>query len=313
MIQTVNGKIRKEDVKTALVHEHISCMSAHLWHDFGKAWLDKDFLSEFAAGSLKIAKKKYGLNLFVDGTISEAGRDVKLLKSVSEKSDVHIVASAGFYLFHDFGLDGITHSELADLLIEQCKSGMEETDIKPGILKCASANGGMNDEMVKKHAAIGITQKATGLPVYVHCEHGENIAFEQIEVLLKNGANAKKIIIGHCAARPDFEYLEDILKQGCYISMDQGYFRKNAESCAESLVKACRMGYREKILVSNDYCIHSDFAPRYRNGFHLSEDEQARQIGFVFDEFYEDFISAGGKQEDWDKITSQNVAEVLDV
>lgn len=313
MIQTVKGKISKEDVKKALVHEHISCVSGHLLHDFGKAWLDKEFLLEYAARCLKIAKKKYGLNLFVDGTISEAGRDVGLLKAVSEKSDMYIVASAGFYLFHDFGLDGITHLELADLLIEQCKSGMEETDIKPGILKCASANGGMNDEMVKKHAAIGITQKETGLPLYVHCEHGGNIAHEQIDVLLENGADAKKIIIGHCAARPDFEHLESILKEGCCISMDQVFFRNNIEACAKSLVKACQTGYTEKILVSNDYCIHNDFSPRNLNGLQLSEDEQAQKIGYVFDEFYEAFMMAGGKQEDWDKITTQNVAEVLDV
>ena len=62
MIQTVNGKINNLPSGKALLHEHISCMSSHFFNAFGKRWLDKEYLVEYVADVLKIAKEKYSVN-----------------------------------------------------------------------------------------------------------------------------------------------------------------------------------------------------------------------------------------------------------
>lgn len=80
----------------------------------------------------------------------------------------------------------------------------------------------------------------------------------------------------------------------------------------QSLVKTVKNGYGNKILLSNDYCIHSDFSPRYRNGFHLKSEEQVQRLGYVFDHLHIAFIANGGKHEDWDMITAKNPVDILD-
>ena len=314
MIQTVNGKITKKDMKRGLVHEHISCASNHMLKAFGNDWLNREHLTEYASDVLKAAKERYNVNLFVDGTVQELGRDAGLLKEISQKSGVNIVASAGFYLFHDFGIDGLSYTELADLLLRECELGMDGTDVKPGILKCAASRNELTDEIVKKHASVGTVQKKTGLPVYVHCEHTGSIVFEQIDELVRYGADTSRIIIGHCAKQHGFDYIKSILKRGCYISMDQCiFFPDELPTIANCIVKACADGYGDKVLFSNDYCIYSDFQPRNRNGFHLSTTEQVEKLGYVFDVIYKEFVKHGGKHEDWENITMKNVCNALDV
>ena len=314
MIQTVNGSIEKSSLGKTLIHEHISCASNDYIKAFGKKWLDREQLVDYASDVLCTAKERYGIGLMVDGTPIDLGRDVALMKNTSNKSGVHIVASTGFYWFPSFEMNGNDGKAIAEWLITECKDGMEDTDVKPGILKCAAGWDGMTNAVTERHAAVGITQKETGLPVYVHCEHTNNIAFEQIEVLHKNGANTEKIVIGHGAHRPSAEYFENILNLGCYISMDQCHcYPERTVEIAKCLVELCEKGYSKKILLANDYCIHSDFACQKYNGLHLDVSDQVANIGYVYDRVFEEFCKQGGKQVDWEQMTEFNTLDVLDV
>lgn len=314
MIQTVKGKVQKSAFGKSLIHEHISCASNDFVKAFGKKWLDRETLSDFASKVLVLAKERYNLGLFVDGTPVDLGRDATLLKNTSEKSGVHIVASSGFYWYPSMEMGNNGDFEIAEFLISDCVNGMEETDIKPGILKVASGVNGITDEIVKRFSAIGITQKETGLPVYVHCEHMNDTAFRQIEMLKNKGANPEKIVIGHCANRPMTEYLVEILKHGCYISLDQCFcFPDRLSDIARCITELCKKGYGKKILVANDYCIHSDFQARKYNGLHLDKESHVKNIGYAFDKVFEEFSRLGGKLYDWEQITERNNLDVLDV
>jgi phosphotriesterase-related protein len=314
MIQTVNGKIKKVPCGKMLIHEHISCASNDFIKSFDKRWLDRDYLEDYASDVLCTAKGKYDIGLLVDGTPIDLGRDANLMKNTSRKSGVHIVASTGFYWHHTLGIDGNADKEIAEWLITECEEGMEDTDVKPGILKCAAGNSVITDETVKKHSAIGIVQSETGLPVYVHCMHTNNMAFEQIDILKKHGANTEKIIIGHGAQRPSSDYFENVLKSGCFVSIDQCHcYPDRLTDIANCIVNLCKKGYSKKILLSNDYCIHSDFVPRKYNGLHLDKMQQVTNLGYVYDHVFKEFCKCGGKPEDWVRITEQNPFYALDV
>ena len=97
MIQTVTGAISKTDFGAVLMHEHISCSSLSFHNAFGNAWLNKEQLKNLAAETLKQTKQKFNLSFMVDATPIDLGRDLMLLKEVSELSGVKIVASTGFY------------------------------------------------------------------------------------------------------------------------------------------------------------------------------------------------------------------------
>ena len=60
----------------------------------------------------------------VDATPIDLGRDILLLKEVSQLSGVKIVASTGFYYLQSIEAFNNTAEELAEWLINECKSGI---------------------------------------------------------------------------------------------------------------------------------------------------------------------------------------------
>ena len=82
-VRTVFGKKKISKNTVTLSHEHICCYSEYL-NIMSKSYLDKAELAEKSADILKNMKEKYGLGLFIDCTPINIGRDVELLKKVSE-------------------------------------------------------------------------------------------------------------------------------------------------------------------------------------------------------------------------------------
>lgn len=314
MINTVTGQIEKRNFGTILMHEHIRCASNDLLHTFGERWLDEKHLAEFAAGILKEMKDKYGLGLWVDGTPIDLGRDVSLLKEVSEKSEVYIVASTGLYYFPSCYTAEHSEAEIASWFIDEFENGMEGTTIKPGILKCASDGFEVTKDNFKRLKALAVAQKETGLPLYVHSAHKGNLVDEQLSILLDIMDDPQKLIIGHTANRPDVDYLKRILDKGCYICMDQCHCtRHSMEDIGKTLLKLSKDGYADKILLSNDLCIYTDFGTRKNTGFHLSIDEQVKKYGHLFNDVYTAFIEAGGSENEFRKMLCKNAVEILDI
>ena len=314
MIQTVTGAIESANIGKVLMHEHISCASASFCKAFGNNWLDTEKLKALSCETLNLVKQRYGLGLFVDGTPIDLSRNALLLKEISELTGVKIVASSGFYYLPSIETINNSPKELASLLVRECLFGIEGTDIKPGILKCATGIDGITSDNLIKLSAMAEVQRQTHLPLYVHCEHNGDIALEQIKLLTENGADIERIIIGHCAHRHDEEYLHKILSTGCYICMDQCHcFDTSIASFAGTLVNLCKKGFASRILIANDYCIHSDFCQITRNGLHLTAEEHASGLGFVFDNLGSSFIELGGSYEDWNALICDNPMRALDV
>ena len=314
MIQTVTGEIKGKELGTVLMHEHISCASLSFCAAFGEKWFDRERVKALSVETLKKMKAERGLGLFVDATPIDVGRDVLLLKAVSEKSGVSIVASSGFYSLESIEMQNNGAEELAGLLLDECKNGVRDTGIKPGILKCATGSVGITDDNHKKLSLMGIVQRESGLPLYIHCEHSGDIALKQLEILKGSGASAEKLIIGHAALRPDTDYLSEILKSGVYICMDQCFcYPDRLNDIAVALATLCERGYGERILLSNDYCVHNDFCPRAKNGLHLNAEQHTRGFSYILDEQYRAFLSVGGKEKDFFTMLSKNSVSVLDV
>lgn len=313
MIQTVTEAIGKDSLGAVLMHEHISCASLSYEKAFGRGWIDRKRLKALSVEALKLLKEKHRLGLMVDGTPIDLGRNALLLKEIAELSGVKIVASTGFYYLPSIETLYNDADALAKCLIDECRTGIENTGIKPGILKCATGEAGITADNQKKLSTMGIVQGETGLPLYVHCEHRDGIAQKQIEILCENGANIEKIIIGHTALRYDAAYLEKILDTGCYICMDQCFcYPHKLTEIAASLVYLCHKGYTNKILLSNDRCIHSDFCRRDKSGLELDSKQHAERLGHVFDHLHPAYLSVGGSEKDWNTMICKNSIEALD-
>lgn len=314
MIHAVTGPVEPSNYENVLIHEHIGCISNDLMHIFGEKWLDKGKLADFAVDIFKNLKTKYGVGLIVDGTPIDLGRDVSLIKEVSIRADIPMVASTGLYHYPSLYTSGHSETEIASWFIKEFEDGIEGTDIKPGILKVASDSCGITKDNGKRLIALAIAQSETKLPIYVHSAHNFDLAEKQLEILFRYISEPEKIIIGHTALNPDAEYLEKILGQGCYICMDQCHCTSHSiDIIGKALVLLCRKGYADKILLSNDLCIYTDFGSRENTGFHLSVDQQTEKFSHIFTTVYESFLKNGGDKKDWDIMFKKNPIKVLDV
>lgn len=311
MIETVTGALRGKISGKILMHEHICCISNDMLHTFGKRWLDKDVLIEHAAEILKELKCRYGVEMIVDGTPIDSGRDIRVLNEVSKKSGIKIVASTGLYSFPSMITYGRDEKEIASWFLEEYENGMEGTNIKPGILKCACDDFGITEDNVKRIGAMGTVQSKTELPLYVHCMHQENTVYKALKILENKGANPEKTVIGHVGLRFDAEYLKNIINMGYYVCVDQCHcVPQDAEKISKTLVKLCEMGLSDKILLSNDACIYCDFGSG--DNVLVKKDEISKGWGYIFEYIYPKFLQYGGNKIVWDKMMCENPLKIID-
>ena len=312
MIQTVTGEISKKEISgNALIHEHICCVSNDMLHAFGKRWLDKEELLRHAAKILTDMKNKYSLDLLVDATPIDLGRDVKLLKRISELTGVKIVASSGLYMYSSMVTLSNVEEDIADWFYDECVRGMENSEILPGILKCAADNSNIAEENEKRIGAMARVQAKTGLPIYLHTLHQGDSAIKALKIMLSRGADPKKIIIGHFDDTFTYDYARIFLDQGCRISIDRCNYKETyAEQVAKMLIILHEAGYGEQLLLSNDACLYSDFC---RPGSKWVDSENLKSsIAYAFEEVKNKFISFGANIGDYEKMISKNVLEAID-
>lgn len=312
MIETVTGALREEILGKVLMHEHIGCISNDMLHTFGKEWLDNDYLIRYSVQILKLLKEKYDVGLIVDGTPIDSGRDVKLLKEISQKSGVEIVASTGLYSYPSMITANRDEDEIASWFLKEFGRGIEGTDIKPGILKCACDDYGITADNEKRIGAMGSVQAKTGLPLYVHCLHQGDTVYKALEILESRGVNPEKTIIGHIGLRTEPEYVENIIKKGYHICIDQCHcVPDDAEKIAKNLVYLCEKGLSDKIMLSNDACIYSDFGSG-KQTFVANEDIE-KTWGYIFGYIYPKFLVNGGNKAIWDKMLCNNPLKIMDI
>jgi phosphotriesterase-related protein len=98
-----------------------------------------------------------------------------------------------------------------------------------------------------------MAQKATGVPIITHTD-GPTGGVEQAELFITEGADLKKVMIGHVSNSRDIEYHKAILARGVYIGFDRigldiiTPYDVNVQNVAE----LCKLGYANKIILSHD-------------------------------------------------------------
>ena len=256
MIKTVSGNVSDSEIGITLSHEHICCYSEYLYLMAGKSYLDKEYLSEVSVKYLTELKLKYGLKTFVDCTPVNIGRDIKLLKKVSEKSGVNIVCSTGFYyteepLFYNLHIDTI-----AKCIIEDAKI------YNAGIIKCAIENEQISLFDEKLLRASARAQLNLKLPIVLHSNANNKNGIKALDILFDEGVKPQAITLGHLSDTEDIEYIKQIAVSGCFIGFDRFYDDLSDEYIKKGINKItelCNLGYSDKIILSHDALFFNGF------------------------------------------------------
>jgi predicted metal-dependent phosphotriesterase family hydrolase len=269
VIRTVRGDIRPEELGITAPHEHLWCDQKQ-YRGTGKGsfpgitekmymhdadLVEKELSLFHAAGGRAIAE------MTTDGW----GRDVRVLKSLSEKSGVHVIAISGFYVedcLQDY-FDEHEIDELADILVREITEGAEGSDIHTGLLKSAVSRRWIEGREEKGARAVARAQKRTGVAITTHTSasvrfeiEGGNIGMQHLDLFEEEGVDLRRVIVGHTDENADVRQLLNVLERGAYVQFDT--IGKTHWLLDETRIALLRQlvdaGYEDRIMLSTDRC-----------------------------------------------------------
>lgn len=253
-IMTVNGLIRPEQMGTALIHEHFLVdfigadrINPHRWN--------RDKVVNKVLPYLLEAKKA-GVKTLFECTPAFLGRDVRILQQLAALSGLHLVTNTGYYGAvenkylppHAF-IE--TAEQLAQRWIDEAKSGIEGTGVRPGFIKISvDAKGPLSDLHKKLVQASALAHLKTGLTIFSHTGPAAG-AFEQLTILQKAGVHPGAFVWVHAQTEKDLATYERAARMGAWVSLD-GVGWGSTDEYVDALVFMKNKRLAHRVLISHD-------------------------------------------------------------
>jgi phosphotriesterase-related protein len=287
-INTVAGTIPAESLGKTLVHEHIIASFAGWECDALARPYDREKIVKISMARVGPVKD-FGVKSIVDATPIDLGRDIDVMKEVSEKLGINVICSTGMYT-EDMGkyayyrqrnngkVDNMA-KEMCDTFLHEITQGIGKSGIKAGAIKVATGLKMISDCEMATLKAAAWAQKKTGVPIITHTEAG-TMGPDQLDILLSEGANPVKIMCGHMCGNPSIPYQETVLKRGTYISFDRFGIEAILPDSTRTatLVSLLKKGYADRIMLSHD-CIGCTMG---RGGSTLEERDSSLWANWTF-------------------------------
>jgi phosphotriesterase-related protein len=262
-VMTVTGPISSDDLGVTLMHEHFAFGYPGWYADDSLAPYDRQAVE---AVCLKVLEglKEAGIRTVVDATpVDVGGRDPFLLKSLSEKSGIHIIALTGIYTECGGGSGYFkwlaemggrnTEDDLCELFTRELTVGMGKSGVKAGLLKIATSDPVITEyEKMAIRAAVRVS-KELGVSMTTHVE-GPTVGPAQQDLLLELGADPLGIIIGHQNNSDDLDYhLSQLQKPGFYLGFDRtANIPMEPPGSEENIITLINQGYADRLMLSHD-------------------------------------------------------------
>ncbi|MCL4459885.1 MAG: phosphotriesterase-related protein [Chloroflexi bacterium] len=259
-IQTVLGGCLPEELGATAMHEHL-----HI--DLGRRPSSAERRAqelEFAINGMQEFKAAGGKTV-VSVTSIGMGRDAHFLHSVSKATGVHIVAGTGFYQgpFLPNYLKEMSIDEIAQIFTHDLADGIDGTSIKAGII--GEIGSSINQITALEEKVLRAAARAhlrTGAAISTHTGYG-TMGLEQLDILENEGADLRRVIIGHSDINPDLDYHLAIVQRGANLEYDtigkekwsnlNGRIYNVPDDQRIRLITAMvKMGYANRLFFSSD-------------------------------------------------------------
>jgi phosphotriesterase-related protein len=153
---------------------------------------------------------------------------------------------------------------MAELFVKEINEGIAGTQIKAGVIKCATDEAGATGDIEKALRACARVHRATGVPITTHTFAAGQTGTVQQDIFETEGVDLSRVIIGHSGDSTDMDYLSRLLGRGSYIGMDRfglDMFLPTADRVA-TIAKLCKMGHADKMILSHDANSYMDWFER---------------------------------------------------
>lgn len=268
---TARGSIDTADLGVTLMHEHVFIMSTEIAQNYPDAWGDEDARVADAIARLNELKAA-GVDTIVDLTVIGLGRYIPRIARVAAGTELNIVVATGIYTYNDLPffyefrgpgtmLDG--PELMAELFVRDIESGIADTGIKAGILKCATDEPGVTPGVERVLRAVANAHRRTGVPISTHTHAGTRRGLEQQRIFEEEGVDLSRVVIGHSGDSTDLGYLEELIAAGSYLGMDRFGIDLFLpfEDRVNTVAAMCERGHADKMVLSHDANCYFDALP----------------------------------------------------
>ena len=227
IIRTVRGDIDPSQLGITAPHEHLWCDQEigdkHTKYSFpgisekmymrDRQLIIKELQEFHQAGGRAVAE------MTTDGW----GRDVTVLKEISEATGVHVIAISGTYIeeflpeyFYKMDID-----ELAERFAREITTGVDGTGIRTGLLKASVSRRVVEQAEEKGARAVARAQLKTGVAITTHTNassrfeiEGGNSGMLHLDIFEQEGVDLSRVIVGHTDENADIRQLIQLIKRG---------------------------------------------------------------------------------------------------
>lgn len=262
-VETVTGPIPVTQLGKTLIHEHFIFGYPGYQGDVTLGPFNEEEALEAAIDVARLMQS-YGVQTVVDPTPNECGRNPLFLKKVSEATGLQIICATGYYYEGEGappyfkmrqGL-GSAEEEIYEMFKTEINEGIAGTGIKPGIIKLASSKDEISEYEKMFFRAAARIQRETGIIILTHTQEG-TMGPEQARMLIEQGADPSKIIIGHMCGNTNSTYHKEVLDQGVRIGFDRFGIQVLVgapfdQERVATLIALIDEGYEDQILLAHD-------------------------------------------------------------
>ena len=257
-VETVLGPVQTSELGFTLSHEHVVASSAGIPHIYPEFIQRTKSIQESIDVLRKV--KANGVDTIIDLTTMDLGRDINLLKQVAKESGINIICATGTWRDIPRSFWSASIDSIKSLYVREITQGIENTNIKAGIIKVANDSDGVTQEGEIILRAAARAQIETGVPISTHTWAPKKIGNEQIRIFLEEGVDLNRVYIGHSNDSVDTGYLKGIIEKGAWLGMDRYPGGRqpgtpNWEKRTEILASLIQDGYGDKIMLGHDWAV----------------------------------------------------------
>ena len=254
-IMTVNGKVNTGKLNIILPHEHITTDFIGAEKVVQPQYHQADALHTILPYLKKM--KQLGVSLITECTPQYIGRDVQLLRQLSNLSGVHIMTNTGYYAavgqkylpqhaYHE------SADQLASRFLKEWTEGIDQTGIRPGFIKLGVDNGPLKAVEKKIIQAAAYTHLKSGLKIAIHTGDGA-AASEEFSLLTGAGVAPEAFIWVHAQNDKLGDTQVALAKKGCWISLDGiNASDTSLKEYSKYLIRLKKNNLLNKVLISHD-------------------------------------------------------------
>lgn len=260
-VNTVTGPVDTSDLGFTLMHEHVVVKSPGVVETFPSVWNRAEEIERAVTRLRDVATRS--VKTIVDAT-ADLGRDIDFVAEVARRSGVQIIVATGLWVDVPRYFRSRSADVMAELFLRDINEGIANTQIKAGIIKCATDEEGATGDIEKVLRACARVHRATGLPITTHTFAAGQTGTVQQDIFESEGVDLSRVIIGHSGDSKDIDYLSRLLGRGSYIGMDRfglDMFLPTADRVA-TVAKLCKMGHASKMILSHDANSYMDWFER---------------------------------------------------